>query len=212
MPLDTLQEYVVNCFSRVPNNYLLPDDFSLYTKDVFNTPEFRKIYYIKAVQNVRQLDLIWALPCLRLHYKTKPEDYLGSLLGDEGKGSILSYFRKKVWVLNTACGVSSGGCEHNSLYALFRVELYLTDEGVHKIYEIIETIYAYINLMKRVGPQERIFKELSEVASIRFRFDSELSAVDNVQIVSNAMKLFPSEDYLCGSRIFGHYDPEVRTN
>lgn len=53
LPMEVLERYVVNCFSQVPNNKLPPPD--LTCKDSFNTPQFRKLYYIKPVKDLQQV-------------------------------------------------------------------------------------------------------------------------------------------------------------
>lgn len=212
MPLETLQDYVVDCFSKVPNNSLSPDDFTEFSKDIFNTEQFKRIYYIKPISDACQLELTWPLPSMKQHYKTKPEKYLSSLLGDEGKGSILSYLRKKVWVMSTAAGTSNQGSEDNSLFSLFKLTMIVTSEGLNHIYEIIETVYAYINLLKKVGPQERLFKEFSMIADTSFRFSTEETASDTVENLCEEMQFYSSENYLTGQEIFNNYDPELIKN
>jgi secreted Zn-dependent insulinase-like peptidase len=43
-----------------------------------------------------QIDLGWALPPLTKEYRKKPLHYLSWVIGHEGKGSLISYLRKKV--------------------------------------------------------------------------------------------------------------------
>lgn len=57
MPLETLQNYVTKCFSDVPNNNLLPDDFSAFSSTVFNTKEFSKMYYVKPTKDFSHVSL-----------------------------------------------------------------------------------------------------------------------------------------------------------
>jgi nardilysin len=46
-----------------------------------------------------QVDLAWALPPLTGKYRAKPLHYLAWIIGHEGRGSLLSFLRKKVWAL-----------------------------------------------------------------------------------------------------------------
>lgn len=111
--METLQNYVLEWFSDVPNNKLPPDDFSPFISNAFNTPEFSKIYYVKPTNELThvsnmvaiccqicnysdfQLSLTWSLPPLIDKYKINPLRYLAHLLGDEGRGSLAAYLRKK---------------------------------------------------------------------------------------------------------------------
>jgi len=44
-----------------------------------------------------QLELTWAMPSLLHLYKSKPHQYISWIIGHEGKGSLISYLRKKMW-------------------------------------------------------------------------------------------------------------------
>ncbi|KAJ8928146.1 hypothetical protein NQ314_019326, partial [Rhamnusium bicolor] len=140
LPIETLENYVLDCFANVPNNGLPPDDFKPFAEGIFDTPEFNRLYYVKPTKDLCQVDLTWCFPCLRDKYKSKPHQYISQLLGDEGKGSVLSYLRKKVWGLATSIGNGETGSEHNSLYALFTVTVVLTAEGLIHLYEAIKML------------------------------------------------------------------------
>lgn len=60
LPLDELQSFVLDCFSNVSTNDLPPDDFKKYT-NVFETPQFTKMYYVQPVNDIIQvvLSLSW---------------------------------------------------------------------------------------------------------------------------------------------------------
>lgn len=159
-------------------------------------------------------------------YRSKPHQYVSWLLGHEGKGSLLSYLREKVWVLGISTGNSESGSEHNSMFTLFTISLILTEDGMKHLTEVIEAVFGYIDLLRRTGPQERIFREIQKIedTSFRlfckmkikqkirntfFRFADEESAVDLVEDLAEAMQFYPPEDYLTGSDLYFEYDPRA---
>ncbi|KAI1891903.1 hypothetical protein AGOR_G00148510 [Albula goreensis] len=87
--LDTLEEWVREIFSKVPNNGLLQPDFS-HLLDPFDTPAFNKLYRVIPVRKVHALTITWALPPQGKYYRVKPLHYISWLIGHEGTGSILS--------------------------------------------------------------------------------------------------------------------------
>lgn len=106
-----LEENVIKLFGKIPSNNIPPDDFKSH-QNVFDTSKFRKLYYVKPMNEVlkvfffvflfnflkfcfTQLELTWAMPPQLLKYRSKPEEYAAWLLGDEGQGSLLSYLRHK---------------------------------------------------------------------------------------------------------------------
>ena len=48
-------------------------------------------------------------------YRTDPLGYLSHIVGYEGKGSLTSYLRNKVWALSLAAGCAEDGFEMNQV-------------------------------------------------------------------------------------------------
>ncbi|KAI4479428.1 hypothetical protein M0804_011213 [Polistes exclamans] len=210
LPLDTLEEYAIQCFSKVPSNDLPPTDFSEFKgADSFDTPSFRKIYKVKPVKDVCQIELTWAMPPLHEYYKSKPHHYIAWIIGHEGMGSLISYLRKKMWCLDIFSGNSESGFEHSSIYALFSLSLILTEEGHKHLEDVLNCIFSYINLMKKEGPQKRIYDEISQIEETNFRFSDEVAPADYVEEMCENMHFFPPKDYITGSELYFEYNPEA---
>lgn len=109
------------------------------------------------------------MPSLLDFYKSKPHEYISWLIGHEGKGSIISYLRKKMWAIEFFSGNSESGFEHSSMYALFKITVLLTDEGQKHLEEVLDAIFSYINLLRIEGPQERIYDESCKIRENNFR-------------------------------------------
>uniref|UniRef100_A0A3B5M3S6 Nardilysin a (N-arginine dibasic convertase) n=1 Tax=Xiphophorus couchianus TaxID=32473 RepID=A0A3B5M3S6_9TELE len=133
--LDTLEKWVREIFSKVPNNGLPKPDFS-NLPDPFDTPAFCKLYRVVPVRKVHALTISWALPPQEKHYRVKPLHYISWLVGHEGAGSILSVLRKKCWALALYGGNSETGFDQNTTYSIFSVSITLTDEGFQNFYEV----------------------------------------------------------------------------
>lgn len=57
LPLETLEQYVHECFSNVPTNDLPADDFSMFkTGKSFDLGKFQRMYKIKPVQDICQVN------------------------------------------------------------------------------------------------------------------------------------------------------------
>uniref|UniRef100_A0A4W5JCP0 Nardilysin convertase n=1 Tax=Hucho hucho TaxID=62062 RepID=A0A4W5JCP0_9TELE len=65
--LDTLEEWVREIFSGVPNNAQPKPDFSELL-DPFDTPAFNKLYRVVPVRKVHALTITWSLPPQEKHY------------------------------------------------------------------------------------------------------------------------------------------------
>lgn len=209
LPMETLESMVVEGFAGVPNNHLPPDDFKKFANLAFNTSDFRKMYWVKPVKDICEVVLTWALPSMLHMYRSKPGEYVSSLVGHEGKGSLLAYLRKNVWAVDIYASSGLYGCENNSMYALFSVTISLTSVGLIHLHEVLNAVFGYIKMLQRVGPSERFFHELKTIEETKFQFAEEVPAVEYVEDMAENMQLYPPEDYITGSELFFEYDPEA---
>ena len=76
---------------------------------------FHRLYRIVPVRDMFHLDLHWSLPSMLKKYRTDPLGYLSHIVGYEGKGSLTSYLRNKVWALSLAAGCAEDGFEMNQV-------------------------------------------------------------------------------------------------
>lgn len=64
-------------------------------------------------------------------------------------------------------------------------------------------------MLKKVGPDERLYKEIKMISDISFKFATEEPAAEFVENLSEDMHLFPPEDYMTGPELYFEYDPEA---
>ncbi|KAL4712331.1 hypothetical protein ACJJTC_001492 [Scirpophaga incertulas] len=209
LDLDELESYVVNTFGQVETNELPPDDFSQFAfKPDSITPEFRSLYYIKPASDTSEVNITWCMRSLISEYQSKPHQYISYLLGHEGKGSLLSYLKKKVWALSIYTGNSESGIDYTSMYSLFSTKIVLTQNGLDHIDEVLEALFSYINMLKHIGPSERIYEEIKAIEEMNFRYEEESQPSDYVEMLSESMHFYPPEHYITGDRLYYKYDPK----
>uniref|UniRef100_A0A8C3F7R6 Nardilysin n=1 Tax=Chrysemys picta bellii TaxID=8478 RepID=A0A8C3F7R6_CHRPI len=179
--LDTLEKWVKEIFSQIPNNGLPKPNFGHLTQP-FDTPEFYKLYRVVPIRNVHSLSIAWGLPPQERHYRVKPLHYISWLVGHEGKGSVLSFLRKKFWALALYGGNGETGFEQNSTYSIFSISVTLTDEGYEHFYEVAHVVFQYLKMLQKRGPDK--------------------SLCENIHI-------FCKEDFLTGDQLLLEYKPEI---
>ncbi|KAL6431065.1 hypothetical protein ACFW04_007066 [Cataglyphis niger] len=210
LSLNELENYVTMCFANVPSNGLPPDDFTEFKGSIsFDTPAFRRMYKIKPVKDISQVEITWAIPSLLDLYKSKPHQYLSWIIGHEGKGSIISYLRKKMWGIDMISGNSESGFEHSSMYALMKITVLLTDEGQKQLEKVLDAIFSFINLLRREGPQKRIYDEIYKIEENNFRFADQENPIEYVEDLCESMHFYPPRDYITGNELYFEYDPEA---
>eukprot|EP01083_Nonionella_stella_P081270 223768_1 len=119
--IDALQKTVTNTFSGIANSGV---SRPVYSTDVF---DFKNdLYHVVPIKERRELRLSWLMPSCYDLTLTSPTSLLSYCLGDESKGSVLSEF------------------------ALMRVTVYLTPQGLDEYKECCAIIYKYIDAMRQL--------------------------------------------------------------
>jgi len=91
------------------------------------------------------------------------------VLGHEGPNSLLSELAKVGFA--SALMASSA----NRLYnrdGEIKIDITLTKEGVKHHEWVISLVFAFINKLRKEGPQEYIFNELKSISELLFDFQS----------------------------------------
>ncbi|XP_074122045.1 nardilysin isoform X2 [Sminthopsis crassicaudata] len=209
--LDTLEKWVTEIFSNIPNNGLPKPNFGHLT-DPFDTPAFNKLYRVVPIRKVHALTITWALPPQQQHYRVKPLHYISWLVGHEGKGSILSFLRKKCWALALFGGNGETGFEQNSTYSVFSISITLTDEGYEHFNEVAHTVFQYLKMLQQLGPDKRIFEEIQKIEDNEFHYQEQTDPVEYVENMCENMQLYPLADFLTGDQLLFEYKPEIITD
>uniref|UniRef100_A0A8C4F3U4 Nardilysin a (N-arginine dibasic convertase) n=1 Tax=Dicentrarchus labrax TaxID=13489 RepID=A0A8C4F3U4_DICLA len=209
--LDTLEEWVREIFSKVPNNDLPKADFSDML-DPFDTPAFNKLYRVVPVGKVHALNITWALPPQEKYYRVKPLHYISWLIGHEGTGSILSVLRKKCWALALFGGNSETGFDQNTTYSIFSISITLTDEGFQNFYQVTHLVFQYLKMLQTLGPQKRIYEEIQKIEANEFHYQEQIDPIEYVEDICENMQLFPKDDFLTGDQLMFEFNPEVSSS
>jgi nardilysin len=83
-----------------------------------------------------------------------------------GKGSLISYLRRKVWALSLTAGNSGTGFEMNRTHSSFVLTIALTKSGYANLDKVLSVTFRYLAMLRSLPPSERIFKEVSTMLII----------------------------------------------
>lgn len=203
--LDELEQFVRDSFSSVPRGKRVPIVYP--TQQPFsNNPNFYKLFKVVPINRDVIITFRWVLPPQKSHYKEKCLDYLGYVVGHEGRNSILDHLRNKQWALELSAGSDGDGFNDNKMCSMFTITITLSEEGARNIAVVTKYVHQYMHMLRKKGPQRWLWDELKEIAEFDFRFQEEEEAQDYVCGVSQAMQDFPEEHYLCGSDLFMEYN------
>ncbi|XP_033249666.1 nardilysin-like [Drosophila miranda] len=207
--LDELEELLVRHCADIPNSQENASDMnSLSYQKAFNETLFSDVILVQPMEDVCKLELTWVLPPMRHQYRCKPDAFLSQLIGYEGVGSLCAYLRRRLWCMSVMAGTGGSSFESNSIYSLFNICIYLTDDGFEHIDEVLEATFAWIKLLNESAHhREDSYKEFQQIAANNFRFEIELPSMDNVQRVVEGIRYLPPKDVLTGPNLYFEFDP-----
>jgi len=200
--LDELQTMITERFGRIPNRKLIEktDAPALLPENMLPG----KIY-IAPEKDLRELNLLFPAPSARSHYRSKPLEYIGSLLGYEGEGSLLSVLRERGWAEGLGAG---SGLDFYGQDAV-QVSVQLTEEGVQHQSEITALVFAAIEQLRKDGIERWRFDEQSKLADLAFSTRERGSPTGTVIGAANGLWDYDVRDVLRGPYAFDQYDAEL---
>ena len=201
--LEELKSMVEKCFHNMENKNLIPNKFD-------STPYgpeqlCQRISVVAVSDSVRVIDMEFPLRETKSLYRSKPMLYISHLLGHEGHGSILSLLKEKGWANDLSAGESHDCTDWSS----FSVTIEVTDEGLEHADDVIEIVFAYLNIIRQTGPQKWIHDETANVADCKFRFLNKRQPIDYTTDLAGSMQYFPPEHVLSGPYRIYDYEPQI---
>lgn len=159
--------------------------------------EFRKplkgkyrLLKIKSVKDIRLLDLQFSTIHLKSFEDSKPANIVGSLVGHEGRGSLLSKLKEE----GLALGLSAGGGSSHPNINSFNIGITLTPKGEQNYERILDLFFSYIHMIKEHGIAEYTYKENQTISQINFDWKDPEEGMGFVASHAALMHDFPLND------------------
>ncbi|KAJ2223917.1 metalloprotease, partial [Coemansia sp. RSA 485] len=203
--LDQLTEWAVSNFSPIQSKGMTKPVFKAHP---LTKSEMGKLIRIKSIRQQRTLDLTFSLPDIKPYYKSKPGRYLGSLIGHEGKGSILSFLKKRGWATSIVAGRSPTSAEG---FDMFKITVSLTETGMQSYQDVIRAVFAFIQLLLSKGPQKWFQDELRRVSEIEYRFMEKNDTVSMASVLASTMqnRYLPPESILPDCLMLSEFNEDL---
>ncbi|MBN1007370.1 insulinase family protein [Amphritea sp. ZJ14W] len=202
-PVAQLKRLVEEKFSAVENRQAKPfiSPVPLYR----DLPEQQNI---KTLQDLQQLTLTFPIQATRDYYREKPAQYIASMLGYEGKGSLLATLKNKGWANGLAAYRGNDLPDQSSI----ELSISLTDEGLKHSDQVIETTFAAIRLLQQKGVSEALYQEEQKISRIGFRFKEKSEPIHEVARLSHNLQLYPADSVISADYLMEHFEPELINN
>lgn len=173
-------------------------------------PNFRKplkgkyrLLKIKTIKDIRSLAMKFSTIRLHDHLDSKPASNIGSVIGHEGKGSLLSKLKEEGLALGLSAG---GGYDHKNI-STFSVSVQLTPKGENEFERVMEIIFHFINMVRENGIKDYTFLENQTMAQIDFDWKDPAEGMGYVASRSALMHDYILDDVETLPYLFKKYDP-----
>ncbi|WP_299177961.1 insulinase family protein [uncultured Neptuniibacter sp.] len=201
-PLDQLEQIVRSKFSAVKNR---KSQGFKSDEPLFLNEKLPLKVTLQSVKDSRSLSLTFPIAETRSHWRVKPVYYISSLIGYEGKGSLLSLLKARGWA--TSLSASQGHNLENQ--GSFMVNIALTEKGMEHYLDITQLLFAYVELLKDRGITDQLYTEEKQLNEISFRFQEQSEPIHLVSNLSRQMQHFPTQYAISASYKFDRFQPEL---
>lgn len=199
--LDELEAMVRPRFRAIENRNLTEKD---YPEPRFAPDTLPAELQVKTFKDIRQLRLIFPIPSQQERYQTKPLNYVASLLGHEGPGSLLDVLKRQGWVESLSAGSGTDTGEDATL----ELTMTLTAEGLKHRDDIVALAFDYVELVREDGIDRFRFEEDQQLSEIDFRYQQRPDPIHLVMRLSMQMQEVAPEDVLQAPWMMTEYVPE----
>ncbi|MCF2950351.1 insulinase family protein [Paraglaciecola aquimarina] len=184
------------------------------TNNTHNTLELPSLYQpdnlaikvnIEPIIHTQRLIITFALPSQKQHFRSKPLTILSHLLGDEGEGSLLYFYKQQGWATN----LNAGGGIEGSNFKDFNINIQLTSLGIEKTDTLIQVLFAFISLIKNNGIENWRIEEVATINQLMWDFSDATKSIDETLHLSQAMFEYPAEFLLAGEHILDQVNAEL---
>ena len=201
-PLSELKTMVLERFSAVPN---INASRLRITEPLFEPGRLPARLDVIPNKEQRSVDMMFPIPSMREHYLSKPTEYLGHLLGHEGKGSLLSLLKDKGW----ANSLSAGGGLSTPGSATFSVSITLTEDGLTNLEGVVAHVFEQLRQIRSDGIEQWTFEEQKKLNQLDFRFVEKSEPSSRVLNLVSALHIYPIQDVLRGPYALDVYKPSL---
>jgi insulysin len=195
-PLDSLQTLATKYFSPIQNKNL---GRITYDPNYQSEKETFRLIHIEPFKDSRTIEMEFPLPSYYKDYESKPGTLLGSLIGHEGKGSLLSLLKQKGY----ATGIGAGAWLSTLDYGRMSISVTVTPKGMENYQEIVHLTFAYIEMLKKEPYPSYYYQELAAKAKLDEIYTDRGEGYSYASALGRTLAKYPLEvaeriDYLYG--------------
>ena len=200
--LDQLQAMVSSRFSGIKDQQV---QIQPHGSPLIASSKLPMEITVKPVKELRELSLMFEIPSVKEHWRTKPVQYLSSLIGHEETGSLLDVLKEKGWAEALGAGLSLE--DRNA--AVFTINISLTPQGLANRDTLVGLVFAWLDLIKQQGIEQWRQTELARVGEIDFRYLEQQDPMGYVSMLASRMQRYPIQEVLREPYLTNEFDTQI---
>ena len=166
--LDSLEKMVTDNFQDVENKSIGQISYKTYVP-AYRKQDLSKIVKIKTDKLMNKMTMCFILPPFLDQYRSNPLDIIGSMVGYEGKDSLLSCLIQEKLALE----LSSYPYNYCDYFTGFYIDIKLTKAGMESHERVMEIVFQYLAILGQQELSQRLFEEIRKLKNIDFTFKNK---------------------------------------
>jgi insulysin len=204
-PLDTLQTLATKYFLPIQNKNL---GRITYDSNYQSEKETFRLIHVEPIKDSRTVEIEFPLPTYYKDYESKPGGLLGSLIGHEGKGSLLSLLKQK----GLATGLGANVFLSSRDFGRAGITVTVTPKGMENYQEIVRLTLAYIEMLKKEPYPSYHYQELATKAKLDEIYTDRGEGYGYASALGRTLAKYPLEVAERISYLYGKENPEAYKN
>ncbi|MBY0316368.1 MAG: insulinase family protein, partial [Bdellovibrionales bacterium] len=184
-PSHLVKGWVTQYFSDIPNTKAQPPQ---YKDEYFDPKQKARYHYVKAITDIDELTVYFNIPDTIKYWDSKPVNIITKIIGYEGKGSLLSYLKKKGWALELSVG--------NYFTRTLNIDITLTPEGRKNHEKVTASVFEFIRMMNEKGYPEYLYDDEKFLQKIALDNLEPSSSSNRSAFFAKAMVDYPVDSFL----------------
>ena len=169
---------------------------------IYQDQALASLIQIQTKKDISQLAISFMLPDIHQWYRTKPELLLSHLLGNENDGSLYQRLRSEGWISQLTAGNGIQG----SHFKDYTINLHLTAKGLSQVADIVEALFAYLQLIDKAQDSQWRFAEIQQLNQLEFAFQAPPKPANFASHMAVQMQYYPPEHCLIGEYLLDQHD------
>lgn len=198
-----LKSLAAKHFSSIPNRNIAPPKI---TVPGLTAAEQGRHIYVKTLKDLKQLFIEFPIADNSDLWRVKPNGYLHYLISSEEPGTLGEQLRREGLANSVSANVSP---DEYGIDGTFAVYIELTEKGLNNKEQIISSVFAYIDLMKAKGIDERYYREIKAMWEKDFANAEKQPPLQQATSLSPKQFKYPVAHLLNSDYVYERFDEKA---